>query len=334
MRLERSLPVVLAQVFLALAVGVRPAHAQAPPPAQAPAATQAPAAAQAPASAPTPDAAPAAAPARGPYELAGIKVGMTIREALMALKAHNPKMQLQDESLPYPGLPRPLTYGLNAVGEGEGFYFLLAMPPSEPRVSKLTWVIHFNQDNLPRQDVLVGNLVKQFGRISSDTLPISLDVGSRDLYWIDDAQGNRIVSEEIPKKCRNQSAFYLTGVSDGPRPRFDPTKVHLPVIAARLRIEQGFVNKSDPAAEECGDYTMVRARLFKARYLLLGASVPNIVDYMVLMIASGPLDRKTTKDTHQYWLANAKPAPSPQQKSGPPPPDTRPAPGDLRKKGN
>jgi hypothetical protein len=237
------------------------------------------------------------------YELAGIKLGVTFKDAMIALKAHNPNMRLQDESAPYPGLPRPLTYGINAVGTGEGFYFMLTMPPGEPRVSKITWVVHFGQDNTPQQEVLAANLAKQFGRISMDTLPVSLGIGSRDLYWVDDAQGNRVVGEQIPKRCRAESSFYLTGVTPGNRPRFDPTRVHLPVMAARLRIEQGYTNKEDPHAEECGDYTMVRARLFKTMFM--GVNVPNRVEYLVVMIASGPLDRSATKATHQYWMNTA-----------------------------
>jgi hypothetical protein len=240
------------------------------------------------------------------YELVGIKLGMPLKEAVAALKAHNPNLRFQDESVPYPGLPRPLTYGINAVGAGEGFYLMITMPPGEPRVSKVTWVVHFGQDQIPRQDVLTMNLAKQFGRITMDTLPVSLEIGSRDLYWVDDGGGNRVVGEQIPKKCRSESSFYLTGVTPGYPPRFDPTRVHLPAMAARLRIEQGYTNKEDPNAEFCGDYTMARARFFKTK--VMGVNVPNLVEYLVVMIASGPLDRSATKATHQYWMNTARPA--------------------------
>src|SRR5437762_2891224 len=122
------------------------------------------------------------------YELAGIKLGSSLKDAMAALRAHNPKMELHPENAAYPGLPNALTYGIAAVGAGEGFYFLVTMPPSEPAVSKITWVVHFGQDNVPKQDVLVANLAKQFGPISMDTLPVSLDLGSRDLYWVGHAQ--------------------------------------------------------------------------------------------------------------------------------------------------
>ena len=86
--------------------------------------------------------------------------------------------------------------------------------------------------------------------------------------------------------------------------RWDPVAVRLPQIAARLRVEQGFVNRTDPIANQCSPYTMVHARLFPST--LMGVKVPNLVGYMVLMIASGPLDRRTTEATHEYWLKTAR----------------------------
>ena len=44
------------------------------------------------------------------------------------------------------GLPSALTYAINAVGQGEGFYLMVAMPPNEIAISKVTWVSHFGRD--------------------------------------------------------------------------------------------------------------------------------------------------------------------------------------------
>jgi hypothetical protein len=96
----------------------------------------------------------------------------------------------------------------------------------------------------------------------------------------------------------------MNGLKPGSRNQWDPVNVRLPPIAARLRIEQGFVNREDPIANECSKYTLVHARLFRSSFM--GVRVPNLVEYVVLMIASGPLDRKATEATHEYWLKTAK----------------------------
>jgi hypothetical protein len=246
------------------------------------------------------------------FDIQGIRLGMPIKEAMTVLRAHNPNMKLAPESLAYPGMPSALTYGINAVGQGEGFYFLVTMPPNEVSIAKVTWVAHFNQDGkVPAQDAVVANLAKKYGPISWDTGPAALTIGSRDIFWINDEQGVR-VRVRPPPRCLGQSTFYMNSPKPGTK-RWDPVSVRLPQLAARLRIEEGFVNRTDPVAEQCAGYTMVHARLFGASFM--GARVPNLVEYVVLLMASGPLDRKATQATHQYWLKTAK-SPAPSAKKG------------------
>jgi hypothetical protein len=241
-------------------------------------------------------------PLAEPFDIEGIRLGMPVKEAMTALRAHNANMRLAPDSASYTGLPNALTYGINAVGEGEGFYFMLTMPPGDPVVSKITWVAHFTGEKVPRQDVIVANLANKYGPISFDTLPASLSLGWREVYWIDDAQGNRVKGQPSPR-CMGQSSYYMNGVKAGNPRQFDPVNVRLPPVAARLRIEEGFVNREDPVAGQCPAYRLVHARLFKASFM--GVSVPNLVEYLVLLAADGPLDRKATEATHQYWLKNA-----------------------------
>jgi hypothetical protein len=250
----------------------------------------------------------AVAPAQGAdsarFDIEGIHLGMPLKEAMAALRAHNANLKLAPDSVPYEGLPSALTYGISAVGGGEGFYFMVTMPPNEAVVSKLTWVVHFTQENMPRQEVVVANLARKYGPVSWDTTPAALSIGARDVFWVDDEQGNRVKGKPLPR-CLGQSTFFMNGLAAGSRNQWDPVNVRLPPIAARLRIEQGFVNREDPIAEQCTNVTMVHARLFKAR--VMGVAIPNLVEYVVLMVASGPIDRRATKATHEYWLKTAKP---------------------------
>jgi hypothetical protein len=242
-------------------------------------------------------------PAAPTFDIEGIRLGMPLKDAMASLREHNAKLRLAPESVRLKGTIAPFTYGINAVGEGEGFYFMVTMPPSEPEVSKVTWVAHFTgADTIPHQDVLVAGLARRYGRISWDTGPAALPIGTRDVFWIDDEQGNRVQLKPRPR-CLGQSTYFMNGIRPGSRNQWDPLNVRLPPVAARLRIEEGFVNREDPAAAECTKYTMVHARLFKAQ--VMGVSTPNLVEYLVLLAASGPLDRKATEATHELWLRNA-----------------------------
>jgi hypothetical protein len=241
------------------------------------------------------------------FEIEGIRLGMPLKDAMTALREHNAKLRLAPESVRTSSTASAFTYGINAVGEGEGFYFMVTMPPNPATVTKLTWVAHFTSgDTIPKQDVLVANLARKYGRISWDTGPAALSIGTRDVFWIDDEQGNR-VQLKPPPRCLGQSTWFMNGLKPGSRNQWDPLNVRLPPVAARLRIEEGFVNREDPIADECGKYSMVHARLFRAQ--TMGVAVPNLVEYLVLLAASGPLDRKATEATHELWRKTAPPAP-------------------------
>lgn len=244
------------------------------------------------------------------YDIEGIRLGMPLKDAMTALRAHSANLKLAPDSVQYPGLPTALTYGINAVGGGEGFYFFVTMPPNEVAISKITWVVHYSQEVIPKQDVVVANLVQKYGPVSWDTTAAALSLGARDVFWVNDEQGTRIKGQ-VPPRCLGQSTFYMNALAQGSRNQWDPTSVRLPPAYSRLRIEEGFVNRGDPIADECAKYTMVHARLFKTRFM--GVAVPNLVEYVVLLAASGPLDRAATNATHEYFVKTAKPRPVKQK---------------------
>lgn len=151
----------------------------------------------------TPAATAKIAASAGKYDILGIKLGMPIKEALLALKAHSPKFRLQPESLKYGMLPNALTYGISAVSShvtdtsrplppsSEKFYFMITMPPNQEVVSKVSRVVTFAKDTVPTQDVLAGDLEKKYGPVSWDSGPATLNQqGYREMFWVDDQQGS------------------------------------------------------------------------------------------------------------------------------------------------
>jgi hypothetical protein len=259
------------------------------------------------------------------YDILGIKVGMTIQEALASLKAYNANFRLKPQTIKYDVIPNPLTYGLWATSpniytgdnpvydkvyknastdrlppDSEQFYFLLAMPPSRPTVSKITRVIRWSLNTAPLQDILVGDLMKKYGSPIRDTGADKLTTnGSRDLVWI---AGGRSGDTEL-LSCADDSRFITFGFSDSGG---TIDGISLPPDAANLKLSlekgyaQGYIGR-----DRCGQLTVIRARLYDTRRLRYPPT-PNIVGGMAVMIGSGPMDSAALEATRAYLMQAAK----------------------------
>ncbi len=161
----------------------------------------------------------------GKYDVIGIKLGMPAKDAMAILKAHG-QYQTSPETIKYDFLPAPLVYGVlaaNAIvlrGEGmpnsEKLYLLLTMPPNQPKIAKVSRFLMFSKDTAPTSESLVADLNKKYGTPSYDSGQKDLYAsGYRELYWVDDAQGHRLLnqgqsaggySDQI-NNCRSVSTF-------------------------------------------------------------------------------------------------------------------------------
>jgi len=205
------------------------------------------------------------------FDIEDIWLGMPAQDAGAALRAANPKMNRTPESLSYSGFLSPLTYGIDAAGQVEGFYLLVSISPSEIVTTRAAWAAHFTEDGkAPRQDFMVPNLGIKSGPISQDTTPAALRVGTRDIFWIHGKQGQR-VRGQLPPTCVSKHLQ-----QEGPGPR------------AKGR---------DPVYSQS---TMLGAQLLPATWM--GKKVPNLLGYVALTIANGRLDWRSTETAHEYWL--------------------------------
>src|SRR5262249_24079388 len=81
--------------------------------------------------------------------------------------------------------------------DSEQFYLLLTMPPSKPSVAKVTRFIRWSLNTAPSQDTLASDLIKKYGRPSSDTGAEKFNSnGSRNMIWVDDSQGHRTSGQD------------------------------------------------------------------------------------------------------------------------------------------
>jgi len=299
---------------------------QAPEPQAAPAQTPAPGAvdqANAPGDCCTPQATAAIAKNVGKHDVLGIKLGMPAREAAAVLQARG--MQLKPETIKYDVLPAPLTYGFYAVNQvlvrnsgvpagAEKIYLTITMPPNEPVVTKINRFIMFTKETAPAQQALVGDLVKKYGPISFATPPTHLNAtGVQDLYWVDDAQGNRLKDQtnregnesELLNICRGKSTFSSAqGPGEYSNTPAGGHEIQAEPRAVKTGLEQGYAALFGTWVDLCGTHNIIHARLYYAQPI--GISAPDVVGALTVVIGNGPLHRSATETSHKYLMESAK----------------------------
>jgi hypothetical protein len=271
----------------------------------------------------TPEATAAIAKNIGKYDVLGIKLGMPAKEAAAILKTRG--FQFKPETIKYDVLPDPLTYGVYAINEvlvrksgvqpgAEKLYVTLTMPPNPQVVSKVNRFIMFTKETAPAQQALIGDLVKKYGPVSFATPPASLSApGVQDLYWVDDAQGNRLEDQanhegnenELLNICRGKSTFssaqgsgeYSNTPGGGHEIQAQPREV-------KSGLEQGYAALFGTWVELCGTHNIIHARLYAAGSL--GISAPGVVGALTVVIGNGPLHRSATETSHKYLMEAAK----------------------------
>lgn len=269
------------------------------------------------------------------YDIVGIKVGMTIQEALAALKAHAPNFRLKPESIKYDVVANPMTYGIWATSpniyngdnpvydkvykgasterlptDSEQFYFLLAMPPNRPTVSKVTRFIRWSLNTAPHQDTLASDLIKKYGTPSSDTGAEKFNGnGSRDMLWVDDSRGNRTSAQEVASCLGGTNTITF----QFPWPESGIVGVNLPPNSTNIKssLENPRLRTN---AEPCAQFTIIVAGFFDTRSLRYPPA-PNVVGGLAVMIASGPMDRSATEATRAYLMQAAKDRDTKQSKA-------------------
>jgi hypothetical protein len=270
----------------------------------------------------TPEATAAIAKKVGKHDVLGIKLGMPAKEAAAALQGRG--MQLKPETIKYDVLPAPLTYGLYAVNQilvrnsgvqpgAEKVYLTLTMPPNEQVVTKINRFIMFTKETAPAQQALIGDLVKKYGPVSFATPPASLSApGVQDLYWVDDAQGNRLNDQtnregnesELLNQCRGKATFSSASQEGSVTPA-GGHEIQAEPIAVKTGLEQGYTALVGAYfGEQCATHNIIHARLYAAGSL--GISAPGVVGALTVVIGNGPLHRSATEASHKYLMEAAK----------------------------
>src|SRR6476660_2197623 len=158
----------------------------------------------------------------GLLDLVGIKLGMPVKEAVDALKAHNagfkpaPNILYEYEALPgvvmTPELVAPNPAGPTASA-GDYFNLFVTYAPNEAFLWGIVRNLGFGrQDNRPTVENTLAGLRKKYGPESTR------QPGGERLIWIYDAQGQQVMgakADDIYSKCSQTWAVNSGGESGG-----------------------------------------------------------------------------------------------------------------------
>ena len=253
----------------------------------------------------------------GKYDVIGIKLGMPAKDAMSTLKAHG-QFQITPDSLKYDFLLSPITYGVTAANpvvvrngehglpESEKIYLVLPMPPNRQVVTKISRYLMFSKDTAPTAESLVADLIKKYGTPSFDSKPKDLYVsGSRWIYWVDDAQGHRLLNQEgaggsfneLINNCRSVSTF-----SYAARNIADPG-IQVDSVRVKQALEQGYTTQY-PTQFECANLTMIHANIFYG--YPIGVAAHDVAGGLVVVMGSAPIDHTAADATREYLVQAAK----------------------------
>jgi hypothetical protein len=237
------------------------------------------------------------AAATGKYDIAGLRVGMALKDATQTLKAHNPGLQMQQHVVSYPDLVGNLLYGLTFTSPGERILLELTMPPSPIVVSRISRALDFAREDAPTQQTLVAELTRKYGPPSYDQGASQFnDVNQRKLLWIDDLAGRRLSADEIITTCNDHAnRFSIIGESSQTEPvQYRPDAMHSKLEAS----------KSMKGLSTCLDHRMMEARL--TRCCRNGLAAPDLAGGLTVVHYEAPLDVNATGATHQMLLEAAR----------------------------
>lgn len=138
---------------------------------------------------------------KGTFEILGIKLGMPVDDALQALKAYDPKLQIAPQSGAFDVLPdlkiTPAYVADEKLGAGgrydrfdtapERFLLLTTTAPSKPYVWGIWRVIHYPDSNKrPLAAAFIESVKKKYG---TPTLTDAQKSGEGNYYWQLDGNG-------------------------------------------------------------------------------------------------------------------------------------------------
>jgi len=229
-------------------------------------------------------------------DVVGIRIGMTVKEAAVALKAANPRLMLSPTTRPLEGFQQPLLFSI--IGDepattgpnytmlrgSENIQLLFTTPPSPEVVWGVKRVYNFATKEQPELETTLDALRKKYG---PESVPASPDPRDQSKYmaWVYDAQGKPMGPSGAPlnKVCATYATAHFGGTDD-------PT--------------MNEIQTGNPGPAQCQSIIIVNANILANR---IDQSNPqSVVRGLIVQITDGSRHRASTDATRAVALAASK----------------------------
>jgi hypothetical protein len=196
--------------------------------------------------------------------------------------------------------------GGHAFPGSEKVYFVVTMPPNQPVIAKVSRYLLFSKDTAPTADSLVADLTKKYGTPSYDSRPKDLYyAGYRELFWVDDAQGHRLLNQVMPNGGYSDQINNCRSVSTFSFPAANPADPNIQVDSVRIKqeLEQGYTTQYSQMYG-CANLTIIYAKIFYG--YPIGVSSRDVAGGLLVVMGSAPIDHTAADATRNYLIQASK----------------------------
>jgi hypothetical protein len=229
-------------------------------------------------------------------DVVGIRLGMTVKDAMLALKADNPRMTLSPATLELEGFTGPLLFSVAGteaptpggpynlpLRAGENVEILFTVPPNREVVWAVRRTYFFAGAERPSLQNTLDALHRKYG---PETVPADPDPrnSTKGIIWVYDGQGKPMgpAGQQIYKTCGTFGNHFGSGG-----------------LAARNDIETG----GQPRPAECKSYIVLSASVQSG---IDPASSQYVVNNMGAVLADGGRYRTAIDATRSVVVNAAK----------------------------
>jgi hypothetical protein len=203
-------------------------------------------------------------------DVVGIKIGMPLKDAIEAIKADNPKLGLQNQTLQVEGFDQPFVISEIADQPGESgkdkesITLLVTTPPGDQTIWGIRRTYSYSNQTAPSLDNTLAGLRKKYGPESVFLNPDERDM-TKNMVWVYDASGKPVAAAEA-------RGLYLACTA------------YLENHFGSVSLQNDLAGMKGPA--ECNSIMIATASVQAGR---LGTDTTPVVNNLLFMVANGAM---------------------------------------------
>lgn len=226
------------------------------------------------------------------FSVAGVKLGMSVRDAMTALKTHNGILTATPLPITFELIPnQQLLTGVDANepvtsnASHEEVHLAFTMAPNAPVVDAILRNVYYPEGTRPTLKQAVQAMSSAYGPAS---VPPHLPDNNPEYEWVYDSTGKQLSGAQVanmPKNCAD-SVDVVMRARDAAH-----------IVANGYQIKSDFDGQKHN--ETCAPYTVLKVILRTEN----GQAGDKLIALMVASAVSDPLLRSASQATHAQYLA-------------------------------